>query len=231
MQSDNPKDMTPPACKHMQLGRARLFPSERHCRVQAKLCIYFGQRPNEQAHQWKRGLWWAILPPSPLAASHARIQLNAFLLWNQDSLLLLSLVDSGADDNFIDSPLVMQAGIPTKEVPIPNDINTLDGKLLAHVTHWTVPITLLLSGNHSETIQWNVIPSPHSPVGGGLTLAKTTQSPYWLGYKFHRYLDYFLPFSLFKILINSQFTSMCLPSRETRPVFSPGWVSWFRRGI
>lgn len=62
------------------------------------------------------------------------------------------MVDSGADDNFIDSSLVLQAGIPPEEITTPREVNAFDGKLLALVTHRTAPLTLVISGNHHETI-------------------------------------------------------------------------------
>ena len=92
------------------------------------------------------------------------MQFNASLVCQGDSIPLLALVDSGADDNFIDSTLVTQAGIPVEALPAPKDVNALDGRLLARITHHTVPLSLILSGNHHESIKLLVIPSPHAPV-------------------------------------------------------------------
>lgn len=82
------------------------------------------------------------------------------------------LIDSGSDDNFIDSATVSQAHIPTLPLPTPKKVFALDGRLLAHVTHRTAPLSLLLSGNHSETIHLFVISSPQSPLALGLTWLK-----------------------------------------------------------
>lgn len=43
--------------------------------------------------------------------------------------------------------------IPTGIIPDPKDLNALDGKLLAYITHFTIPLTLLISGNHNESSQ------------------------------------------------------------------------------
>ena len=78
------------------------------------------------------------------------------------------LVDSGSDDNVIDSATVKQAHILTLPLPTPKEVFALDDRLLACVTHRTVPLSLLLSGNHSEKIHLLIIPSPQSPVVLGL---------------------------------------------------------------
>lgn len=98
-----------------------------------------------------------------------RLQLQSSLLWSGESLPMLTFVDSGADENFIDCSLVAQAQIPTQELdPHPMEVTTLNGNHLARITHRTVPLTLILSGNHQETIQLLVISSPLNPVVLGL---------------------------------------------------------------
>lgn len=59
----------------------------------------------------------------------------------------MALVDSGADDSFIDSSLVTTDGLPVELLPDPKDVNALDGRLLARITHITAPLNVLLSGN------------------------------------------------------------------------------------
>lgn len=52
---------------------------------------------------------------------HSHMQFNASLVCHGDSIPFLALVDSGADDKFIDSSLVTQAGIPVEALPaLPN---------------------------------------------------------------------------------------------------------------
>lgn len=43
-------------------------------------------------------------------------------------------------------------------------VNALDGKFLAHITHQTVAVTLVLSDNHCEQIQSNIISAPKIPL-------------------------------------------------------------------
>lgn len=100
--------------------------------------------------------------------SPTRIQLQGVLSWRLQTLPLQVLVDSGSDDSFIDISIVNQTHIPTLPLPAPKEVFALDGRLLAHVTHHTVPLSLLLSGNHSEKNHLPVIPSPQSPVVLGL---------------------------------------------------------------
>ncbi|KAJ8012622.1 hypothetical protein DPEC_G00044780 [Dallia pectoralis] len=92
------------------------------------------------------------------------MQLDATLSWEQQSLQLSALVDSGADENFLDSNLVSQAGIPVEVLPAPLNAHALNGELLARVSHRTIPLSLHLSGNHTETIQFYIISSSHAPV-------------------------------------------------------------------
>lgn len=74
------------------------------------------------------------------------------------------LSDCGADDNFIDTDLAVQSGVPTETLSNSKAFFTLNGELLAQVTHRTAPLTLQLSGNHHETIPFFVITSANSPV-------------------------------------------------------------------
>lgn len=55
------------------------------------------------------------------------------------------LVDSGADNNFIEQILVTQSNIPTQELAEPKEVLAIDGKLLIWVTHRTTLISLTLS--------------------------------------------------------------------------------------
>lgn len=151
--NDPSRSPTPPAGpkQPMQLGGARVSPTERQRRVKG-LCIYCGQaghflttcpiRQKKKA-QLQEESWWAkpVPPPNPLNFRFSSLR----LCWSQETLPLLVLVDSGVDDHFIDSMLVPQAGIPTEIIASPKDVNSLDSKLLAWITHCTVPITLVLS--------------------------------------------------------------------------------------
>ena len=74
-------------------------------------------------------------------------------------------------NTFIDS-YITQSNLPSEPLPEPMDVFALNGRLLARVTHRTVPVPLLLSGNHHKTISLYIIPSPISPLVLGLPWLK-----------------------------------------------------------
>ena len=76
----------------------------------------------------------------------------------------MALIDSGADESFIDSRVCQQLGIETELLDVPLDTKALNGILLARVDRRTIPIPLLLSGNHQEKIRFHVIDCPHVPL-------------------------------------------------------------------
>ncbi len=66
-----------------------------------------------------------------------------------------------------------QANISLEPLDSPKVVNAPDGRLIATDTHRTSPITLIISGNHRETVQLFVIPSPLTPFVLGLPWLKT----------------------------------------------------------
>lgn len=91
------------------------------------------------------------------------LMLPGTLLWSHDSISLSFLVDSGADNSLIDQKLVKQASIPTEVLSEFKTILGLNGDILAKITHQTAPLNLIVSGNHSESIQLFLIPSSSFP--------------------------------------------------------------------
>ena len=57
--------------------------------------------------------------------------------------------------------------IPVFPLTVPRNVNALDGRLLSVITHQTVPLSLLISGNHHELISF-FMPATHTPVVLGL---------------------------------------------------------------
>ena len=112
-------------------------------------------------------------PPVPCDRGGGSPVTVGILLWGQQSLPLLALVDSGVDKNFLDADLVTQVGIAVE--PLAPSCQCKH-KILAHVAHHTEPLHLLLSSKHFEHIQFNVISSPHSPVVQGLQWLKLHNS-------------------------------------------------------
>ena len=56
-----------------------------------------------------------------------RIQAQGMLRWSHDSLPIQVLIDSGADDNFIDDELAGQANIPTVALSKPKEVLAIEG--------------------------------------------------------------------------------------------------------
>ena len=80
------------------------------------------------------------------------------LLWEDQSKSLRVLIASGTDEGLMDATIALELGIPTQPLSVPM------GYSIGEVTHSTVSIQLRVSGNHSETIQFLLIASPHVPV-------------------------------------------------------------------
>lgn len=100
-----------------------------------------------------------------------RLQTDASIEWGKQALSLPLLIDSGADESFIDTGVCNQLGIDTEPLPVPLEIKALNGMLLARVEHQTVPV-LCLSGNHQEKISFHITDSPHVPLVLGLPWLK-----------------------------------------------------------
>lgn len=83
---------------------------------------------------------------------------------SSNNIIFLVLIDSGADDCFLDREFALRVGIPLEPLSNPLTANALDGRLLARVTHHTVPVNLILSGNINEQVRLNIISTPDSPL-------------------------------------------------------------------
>ncbi|KAL3980939.1 ETS domain-containing transcription factor ERF [Sarotherodon galilaeus] len=77
---------------------------------------------------------------------------------------LKALIDSGAEQNFIDASLARRLHLNTEPLPRSLQVTALSGQRLPNITHITEPILLTLSGNHSETIQLYVFQAPLTPL-------------------------------------------------------------------
>ena len=65
------------------------------------------------------------------------MQLKGKLHWALHSLPVHILVDSGADENFIDLDLGQQFNLPLVVLPESRQVLALDGRFMAPVTHCT----------------------------------------------------------------------------------------------
>lgn len=77
---------------------------------------------------------------------------------------LATLIDSGSDLNFMDEDLVQQLGIQIKTLPDPIRAHVLDGRPLEGIRHQSVPVRMVMAGNHHETVQFYVLQSPRHPL-------------------------------------------------------------------
>uniref|UniRef100_A0A9J8BP49 Reverse transcriptase/retrotransposon-derived protein RNase H-like domain-containing protein n=1 Tax=Cyprinus carpio carpio TaxID=630221 RepID=A0A9J8BP49_CYPCA len=75
-----------------------------------------------------------------------------------------ALSDSGAEGNFMDLELAHHPHIPTTPLRYKITVNALNGQQLPSISQATEPITLITSGNHTETITFLLMNSPLAPI-------------------------------------------------------------------
>ncbi len=75
-----------------------------------------------------------------------------------------ALLDSGAEGNLLDISLAQLLHIPLVPLRHKISVSALNGQSLPQISLSMVPITLVTSGNHSETITFLVTHSPLAPV-------------------------------------------------------------------
>ncbi len=73
-----------------------------------------------------------------------------------------ALLDSGAEGNLLDISLAQLLHIPLVSLRHKISVSALNGQSLPQISLSTVPITLVTSGNHSETITFLVTSGNHS---------------------------------------------------------------------
>ena len=96
--------------------------------------------------------------------TNSRTLLKATLSWQNRSLHLSNLVDSGADKCFLDREVARQLGVDIIPLDVSLEVSALNGMHLARIEHKTAPLSLLLSGNHQEQISFHLIDSPQTPL-------------------------------------------------------------------
>ncbi|MGL5566260.1 MAG: retropepsin-like aspartic protease, partial [Plesiomonas sp.] len=151
------------------LGRARLSREERERRRAGGLCFYCGgtghllnrcplKRPGPTV---KRGI---LSGGAALGEVSSATLLPGRLQWATGEFTCQALVDSGAEGNFVDRRRAAEMGIPITALNHPITVQALSGQTLPTITHITDPITLIISGNHTETTSFYITDSPHAPV-------------------------------------------------------------------
>ena len=86
------------------------------------------------------------------------------LSWGLETLSVGALVDSGADECLMDVTLARQAGVPLESMDTTLSAHALEGHPLGNISHRTIPVTLTISGNHSENIQFFISHAPTAPL-------------------------------------------------------------------
>lgn len=105
-----------------------------------------------------------IRPSSP----QHRLCLPAFISYLVGSVSVGVLVDSGADDIFINREFTQCVDWPLTPINCPRPVKAVNNSLIESVTHQIATLSLTVSGNHREHITFLVISSPSSPVVLGL---------------------------------------------------------------
>ena len=85
------------------------------------------------------------------------------LEWSGKARKTSALLDSGAEDSFLDATVAAQWGVPLVEVSKPLVASSLNGQRIGHITKATRPLKMRISGNHQEEISLLIIDTPHSP--------------------------------------------------------------------
>ena len=99
---------------------------------------------------------------SPQTNNPARFRVT--LSWQDRTLSVEAIIDSGADENFIDVNLARSSALPLVALKSPLAVSALDGHSLGPLTHLSQPVSMTISGNHVEDIQFYILKSPHSPL-------------------------------------------------------------------
>ena len=149
----------------MQLGRTKLSTEERQRRVQEGRCIYCGQMghylsgcPVKDRATAKYTL------VSHTTVSSVRPLMQAMLITPSQTVIYPFLVDSGADESFMDWRLAKKLNL--KLIPLPKalEAHALDGRLLCRITHRTDLIQMTISQEHTESMSFHLLNSPSHPL-------------------------------------------------------------------
>ncbi|XP_057708757.1 uncharacterized protein tanc1b isoform X4 [Corythoichthys intestinalis] len=185
----------------MRLGGGRLSAAERRRRMTTGLCLYCGLPGHHVAacDAIPSGRLGSSAAGAPLARGGTRfrhdrspsnelprdklnepihprgdlrLQLPGEVSYSGINFRFTALVDSGADDCFIDRSVVDALKCPLIKLARPKKVLDLDGRPLADVRFITPPLKTKLSGNHFEIRSFLVMPCKSAPVVLGLPWLK-----------------------------------------------------------
>ena len=135
-------------------------------------------------------------------------RLPVTLEWPGGARKTSALLDTGAEESFLDATIAAQWGVPLVEVSKPLVASSLNGQRLGRITQATGPLKMKLSGNHQEEISLLIIDTPHSLVLGHPWMAKHRPQVDWTR---HEILEW-----------DPSCSSRCLRKAHT-PMVTPQW--------
>uniref|UniRef100_A0A8C5R5D1 ribonuclease H n=1 Tax=Leptobrachium leishanense TaxID=445787 RepID=A0A8C5R5D1_9ANUR len=164
----------------MQLNvvRRRLTPQENQHRRDNGLCLYCGKNTHlvrDCPDTPTKGGMATCGPSTILSTSMSSVQsphllVQLVLQWEEKSITVEAMIDSGASNCFIDTALVSKFSIPVLNKDVPVHIQVVDGSSLGAgpVTKETIPLSSTLGPSHRELLSYDVITSPVFPIILGL---------------------------------------------------------------
>ncbi len=99
---------------------------------------------------------------SPLIFPQSRTQLSATITYQDSVYSCKALVDSGAEASFLDCSTAKSWGIPAIPLSSPVTVWGLSGQPVATITHTTPCVSLVVSGNHHESVVLFLMESPNA---------------------------------------------------------------------
>lgn len=90
--------------------------------------------------------------------------LDAKVTVHSASHSLQVLIDPRAEQSFMDASLAIKLKIDTQALPHSLQVTALNGQLLPNITHVTESVSLTLSGNHIEMLQFYAFHAPLTPL-------------------------------------------------------------------
>ncbi|KAG1928442.1 retrotransposable element [Pimephales promelas] len=121
-----------------------------------------GKRPSPTVNV--RLLSGGISARKTSSATSTSTLLSVRLRWSTNQHDCLALLDSGAEGNFMDFNFARTFQIPLRSLDHRISVHALNGQELPTISHRTEDITLITSGNHTETISFLILDSPLAPV-------------------------------------------------------------------
>lgn len=109
---------------------------------------------------------------SRTVSSHHRVLTPAVISSPTQVVSVKVLIDSGADESFLDWGLARKLRLCVSPLTSPLEAQALDGRLLFNVTHVTPPVKLVISDSHTETMTFHLCSCPAHPVILGLPWLK-----------------------------------------------------------